>query len=173
MRSAIPVAILSVILVSCGQNAAQEDAGASVQPNAAPAEPKAGSDLPAVTAGPPSLGPSAEPAPDAPAKALTEAEAAAADAADKSLLGGAHYGTGPTQEEALKAARDSARARALRKDTCYRPPKAEDCTFDGTTYTCVAFSANHAGSCSRSGYVSGRRWPPVSYYTGDIPVITW
>lgn len=86
------------------------------------------------------------------------------------IAGKWHEAVAATKAEAMKAAAASARARAVKKGTCYMPTKESDCQrlADGS-WSCRAQSANERGTC-RGYWLSGRtNWPP-SGWSISVPV---
>lgn len=66
------------------------------------------------------------------------------------FAGESHKGNGDTREAACQAADTRARAAANRKGTCITECEIDSCKKeDDGTWTCVATSANHKGSCPR------------------------
>lgn len=68
-------------------------------------------------------------------------------------MGRIHSGVHEDVMAAAEIANQAARERARKKGTCYRPVKISKCVKrpDGK-WRCTATSANHDGSCSKSGY---------------------
>jgi hypothetical protein len=73
--------------------------------------------------------------------------AAAALAATAALAGDPVTGYGNTRAEAAANAEANARAEAARRNTCITPVRPQDCHQDNGGWICVAYVANHQGSC--------------------------
>lgn len=85
-------------------------------------------------------------------KALTLGAIALACVAAPAAAGTAVHGYGDTRAQAVRdatsAVKEASQERFQRRD-CYTPVRPQDCRQDGGGWVCVAYVANHAGSCGR------------------------
>lgn len=97
------------------------------------------------------------------------------------MAGTLHPARHADRGEACWSADYAANQRANTQNTCYRACKIQDCKQSGGQWVCQATSANHEGSCRKSGYttpVSPAKFrprpgtPPPSLSPGRI-VRTW
>jgi hypothetical protein len=94
-------------------------------------------------------------------------------AASPAAAGAHHWATAPTQKQAMHAATDDARARALRKRTCYKPAWTVNiCESVVGGVKCRADSADRRGSCRKRGWLDDhdKGEPPTSFMVPVYPL---
>lgn len=80
------------------------------------------------------------------------AGAAFAALATVAVAGTAVYGYGDSRAEAVRDAERNVKQESLSRfdrADCYSPIRPEDCRQDSSGWVCVAYVANHRGSCGR------------------------
>ena len=78
------------------------------------------------------------------------AAAAAAAVAGSAAAGSPVYGYGNTRAGAAADAEANAKQESyarFKKYSCYTPVRPQDCKEDSGGWVCIAYVANHAGSC--------------------------
>lgn len=71
-------------------------------------------------------------------------------ASTTAVAGEAVAGFGDTRAQAAAAATQNVRQASyerFRRSDCYTPVRPQDCRLDGGSWICIAYVANHRGSC--------------------------